>query len=101
MQAIDYNDRIKSIMKILGIETSCDDTCASVLEIKKNKPILLSQIISSQEKLHSQYGGVFPSLAKREHQKNIIPVLIKALKKANLLKLNKPTLSKSLSKTQI
>lgn len=87
LQAIDYNDRIKSIMKILGIETSCDDTCASVLEIKKNKPILLSQIISSQEKLHSQYGGVFPSLAKREHQKNIIPVLIKALKKADLLKL--------------
>lgn len=101
LQAIDYNDRIKSIMKILGIETSCDDTCASVLEIKKNKPILLSQIISSQEKLHSQYGGVFPSLAKREHQKNIIPVLIKALKKANLLKLNKPTLSKSLSQKQI
>jgi len=80
-------------MKILGIETSCDDTCASVLEIKKNKPILLSQIISSQEKLHSQYGGVFPSLAKREHQKNIIPVLIKALKKADLLKPNKSTLN--------
>jgi len=93
LQAIDYNDRIKSIMKILGIETSCDDTCASVLEIKKNKPILLSQIISSQEKLHSQYGGVFPSLAKREHQKNIIPVLIKALKKADLLKPNKSTLN--------
>lgn len=78
-------------MKILGIETSCDDTCASVLEIRKNKPILLSQIISSQEKLHNQYGGIFPSLAKREHQKNIIPVLTKALKKADLLKLKKQT----------
>lgn len=76
-------------MKILGIETSCDDTCASVLEKRKKKIVLLSQIISSQEKLHADYEGVFPSLAKREHQKNIILVLEKSLIQANLLKLKK------------
>jgi N6-L-threonylcarbamoyladenine synthase len=77
-------------MKILAIETSCDDTCASILSARSPaKPgsiKLLSQIISSQEKLHEQYGGVFPSLAKREHQKNIIPVITRALKEAHLLK---------------
>jgi N6-L-threonylcarbamoyladenine synthase len=76
-------------MKILGIETSCDDTCASVLEKKGAKISLLSQIISSQEKLHAQYGGVFPSLAKREHQENIVHILEQSLKKANLLKPSK------------
>lgn len=76
-------------MKILGIETSCDDTCASILEKKGAKINLLSQIISSQEKLHAQYGGVFPSLAKREHQENIVHILEQALKKADLLKPSK------------
>ncbi|MFA5368883.1 MAG: tRNA (adenosine(37)-N6)-threonylcarbamoyltransferase complex transferase subunit TsaD [Candidatus Paceibacterota bacterium] len=80
-------------MKILAIETSCDDTCASILSarspIKPGSIKLLSQIISSQEKLHQQYGGVFPSLAKREHQINIIPVITKALKEADLLKPSK------------
>jgi len=68
-------------MKILGIETSCDDTCISV--IKDNK--ILSNLISSQEKIHAQYGGVFPSLAKREHQLNIVPLLIKGLKQSKSL----------------
>lgn len=73
-------------MKILAIETSCDDTCLSVLEKNKNNIKLLSQIISSQEKLHAPYGGVFPSLAKREHQNKIVPLLEQAFKKSNLLK---------------
>lgn len=79
-------------MKILSIETSCDDTCASVIELKASKLDfeadfkLLSNIISSQVKLHAQYGGVFPTLARREHQKNIICVVKKALNKAGLLK---------------
>jgi N6-L-threonylcarbamoyladenine synthase len=80
-------------MKILGIETSCDDTCASILEKKGAKINLLSQIVSSQEKLHAQYGGVFPSLAKREHQENIVHILEQALAKADLLK---PSKSKKL-----
>jgi N6-L-threonylcarbamoyladenine synthase len=91
-------------MKILAIETSCDDTCASILSARSPaKPgniKLLSQIISSQEKLHEQYGGVFPSLAKREHQKNIIPVIARALKEANLLKEKSGTDLKKISKVQ-
>lgn len=68
-------------MKILGIETSCDDTCISVIENNK----ILSNLVSSQEKIHAPYGGVFPSLAKREHQSNIVPLLIKGLKQSKSL----------------
>jgi N6-L-threonylcarbamoyladenine synthase len=64
---------------ILGIESSCDDTSAAVL---KNDSIL-SNIIASQ-KVHEEYGGVVPELASRAHQKNIIPVVDKALKEANV-----------------
>jgi len=82
-------------MKILAIETSCDDTCAAVIKfdsavlkpsVKNADFSVISNIISSQVKLHSKYGGVYPTLAKREHQKNLIPVLIAALKKGGLLK---------------
>jgi len=73
-------------MKILGIETSCDDTCASIVEIKNEKFYILSNIISSQIQIHREWGGVYPSLARREHQKNITSVLKNSLKKAGLLK---------------
>lgn len=73
---------------ILGIETSCDDTCISIVESKNSHFEILSNVISSQIKKHRKHGGVYPSLAKREHQKNLIPVLKKALKKANLLNKN-------------
>ncbi|TET84488.1 MAG: tRNA (adenosine(37)-N6)-threonylcarbamoyltransferase complex transferase subunit TsaD [Candidatus Nealsonbacteria bacterium] len=69
-------------MKILAIDTSCDDTCISLTKVKNGKLEILSNIISSQVKLHAKYGGVYPSLAKREHQKNLPTVLKKALKKA-------------------
>lgn len=72
-------------MKILAIDTSCDDTCCSVVEEKKGSFFIHSNVVSSQVSLHQQYGGVFPSLAKREHQKNLIPVLHQALKAAKLL----------------
>ena len=75
-------------MKILSIDTSCDETCAAVLEVKKGNFKILSNIISSQIKLHQKYGGVYPSLAKREHQRNLIPVLKKALKKAESPKID-------------
>ncbi len=72
-------------MKILGIDTSCDDTAVSV--VKKNKEInILSNIVSSQIKIHKKWGGVYPTLAKRAHEKNLVPVLKKALKEAGLLK---------------
>ncbi|OGM98283.1 MAG: tRNA (adenosine(37)-N6)-threonylcarbamoyltransferase complex transferase subunit TsaD [Candidatus Yanofskybacteria bacterium RIFCSPLOWO2_01_FULL_41_34] len=74
-------------MKILGIETSCDETAASVIEVTgKNGIKVLSNIISSQVKLHAKYGGVVPSLAAREHVKNIGHVFNYALKQAGLLK---------------
>ena len=64
---------------ILGIETSCDDTS---IGISKNN-IILSNIVSNQE-IHTMYGGVVPELASREHQKNIVPTLSAALKKAKI-----------------
>ncbi|MDD4409095.1 MAG: tRNA (adenosine(37)-N6)-threonylcarbamoyltransferase complex transferase subunit TsaD [Candidatus Pacebacteria bacterium] len=73
-------------MIILGIETSCDDTGISLMDESPEKVRILANSVSCQEKIHSPYGGVFPALAKREHQKNILPLLKKALKKANLLK---------------
>jgi len=72
-------------MKILAIETSCDDTCVSILKIENRKFKILSNIVSSQVKLHAKYGGVYPFMAKREHQRNLAPVLKKALIEARLL----------------
>jgi len=63
-------------MLILGIDTSCDETSISLLKIKRSEVKVLSNIISSQTKLHAQYGGVYPFLAKREHQKNL-PIVFK------------------------
>jgi len=72
-------------MNILAIETSCDDTCCAILEIKNKKIKILSNIVSSQVKIHQPYGGVYPFLAKREHQRNLAPILKKALVEARLL----------------
>jgi len=74
-------------MKILSIDTSCDDTSIAVVEVENKRFKILSNIISSQVELHTKYGGVYPTLAKREHQKNLVPVLKKALKQAGLLNL--------------
>jgi len=69
-------------MIILAIETSCDDTCIAILKIRNSELKILSNVISSQVKLHAKYGGVYPFLAKREHQKNLPAVLKRALNKA-------------------
>lgn len=91
-------------LTILAIDTSCDDTCIAILKIGNWKPStkaklgagpvphrnkvssagleFLSNVVSSQVKLHEKYGGVYPSLAKREHQKNLPIVLEKAKKEA-------------------
>jgi N6-L-threonylcarbamoyladenine synthase len=66
---------------ILGIESSCDDTSAAIIQ----DGFLLSNIISNQE-VHKQYGGVVPELASRAHQQNIIPVVDSAIKKAGINK---------------
>tara|TARA_B100000029_G_scaffold478608_1_gene524874 strand:+ start:7865 stop:8893 length:1029 start_codon:yes stop_codon:yes gene_type:complete len=62
-------------IKILGIETSCDDTAAGVVEDGSK---LLSNVISSQAQLHSAHGGVVPEVASRQHVRDLVPVLEKA-----------------------
>ncbi len=68
-------------MIILGIETSCDDTALALIETRTEGGIfecrVIGSLVHSQADLHSQYGGVFPTLAKREHGKNLIPLLHK------------------------
>ena len=77
-------------MYILGIESSCDETAASVIKfnIETNKIDVLSNIISSQIEIHKKYGGVVPEIAAREHVLNILPVINEALKTAKLTKKN-------------
>ncbi len=76
----------------LAIETSCDDTAIAVMRAeegggKLKKIEAVSNIVSSQVKLHAEYGGVYPSLAKREHQKNLPVVFEDAVKGFDLSKL--------------
>lgn len=68
-------------MLVLGIETSCDETSASVVEDGKK---ILSNIIASQIDVHTKFGGVVPELASRKHIQNIIPVIMEALSVANV-----------------
>jgi tRNA N6-adenosine threonylcarbamoyltransferase len=67
--------------RILGIETSCDETAASVVE---NGRLILSNLIASQADLHAQYGGVFPEVASRQHILTIYPILEQALLQAHV-----------------
>ncbi len=73
-------------MRILGIETSCDETSISILEFNQNQCKILVNLIYSQVAIHQPYGGVVPNLAKREHQKKLAPLFKLALKQTNLLK---------------
>jgi len=76
-------------MKILGIETSCDDTCIAIINAQKKNGFcfdILSDIVSSQIEIHKKWGGVWPTLAKRAHQQNLVPVLEQSLKKAGKIK---------------
>lgn len=78
-------------MIILAIETSCDDTCVAVVKVKGQKSPsfkILSNIVSSQVRIHRKWGGVYPTLAKREHQKNLPIILKKALISAKNPKIN-------------
>ena len=66
-------------MRILGIESSCDETAAAVVEDGRR---VLSSVVASQLDVHSKYGGVVPELASREHLRAIVPVVEEALLKA-------------------
>lgn len=78
-------------MRILGIETSCDETAISIIETKGKLDgdfhinVLANEILS-QIGIHREYGGVFPMIAKREHAKNLVPLLLQALKHSDILK---------------
>lgn len=72
---------LKRSVKILGIETSCDETSAAVVE---NGRKLLSNIVSSQMKIHMRYGGVVPEIASRNHVEQITLVIEEALEEAQL-----------------
>jgi len=64
-------------MKILGIESSCDDTAAAVVEDGRK---LLSSVVSSQEDIHAAFGGIVPEVACRKHIENVLPVIESALR---------------------
>jgi N6-L-threonylcarbamoyladenine synthase len=76
-------------MRILSIETSCDETAVSIVEVTGDFPdatyTLLGNSLFSQIDIHKEFGGVFPTVAKREHIKTILPMLKKALEESELL----------------
>ncbi len=67
--------------RVLGIETSCDETAISLISVDgaTRKVTVLGNTVHSQVDMHAPHGGVFPMLAKREHQANLVPVLLKTL----------------------
>ncbi len=69
-------------MLILGIESSCDDTAAAVL---RNETTILSSVLTSQDAIHTRFGGVVPELASRNHLEAIVPVVRQALSHAEVL----------------
>ena len=68
-------------MKILGIETSCDETAAAVIE---DGSVIHSNVVASQAALHAQFGGIVPEIASRQHMLAMVPVMQQALADANL-----------------
>lgn len=68
-------------VRLLGIETSCDETAAAVVEDGKK---MLSNVVASQVDIHAQYGGVFPEVASRQHVITIYPILEQALQQAHI-----------------
>ena len=67
--------------RILGIESSCDETAAAVVA---DGCEILSSVVASQVDIHRKYGGVVPELASREHLRNIVPVVREALELARM-----------------
>jgi len=68
-------------MLVLGVESSCDDTAAAVLQDGRT---ILASLVSSQDQLHQPYGGVVPELASRQHIRSILPIIDSALKQAGI-----------------
>ena len=68
-------------MPLLALETSCDETSAAVVDQGR----VLSNVVSSQIKIHAEYGGVVPELAAREHLRNVLPVARRAISEAGIM----------------
>ncbi|MDY6877905.1 MAG: tRNA (adenosine(37)-N6)-threonylcarbamoyltransferase complex transferase subunit TsaD [Chloroflexota bacterium] len=68
-------------MRILAIETSCDETAAAVVEDGRR---ILSNVVASQVELHARYGGIFPEVASRAHIEAIVPVIEQAMREAHI-----------------
>jgi N6-L-threonylcarbamoyladenine synthase len=69
------------VIRILAVETSCDETAAAVVEDGRR---ILSNVVASQVELHARYGGVFPEIASRAHVEAIVPVIEQAMRAAHL-----------------
>jgi N6-L-threonylcarbamoyladenine synthase len=77
-------------MKVLGIETSCDETAVCLIEASGDllndfQFTVLGNALISQAKMHAEYGGVFPNLAKREHAKNLVPLMTQVFKETGAI----------------
>ena len=81
VEEINTNSLENPIARILGIETSCDETAAAVVE---NGRDILSSTVASQVDLHAQFGGIFPEVASRQHILAIYPIVDQALKEAHI-----------------
>jgi len=68
-------------MRVLGIESSCDETAASIVEDGR---VVRSDVVASQHEVHARYGGVVPELASRAHIRNVVPVVQAALDRAGV-----------------
>ena len=68
-------------VRILGIETSCDETAAAVVEDGRH---ILSNVVATQVEMHAKYGGIVPEIASRQHMRTLIPVVDRALEDAGL-----------------
>jgi N6-L-threonylcarbamoyladenine synthase len=68
-------------MRILGIETSCDETCAAVVEDGRR---VLANVVATQIEIHRKYGGVVPEIASRAHLESLLPVVTEAMAQAGL-----------------
>ncbi len=89
-------------MKILAIETSCDETAISLVDFKSaNKFEIIFDSVLSQIEIHKKYGGVYPKLAKREHEENLFPLFFKTLEKSGFLKKRKKQISFSKNEEKI
>ncbi|HNT24439.1 MAG TPA: tRNA (adenosine(37)-N6)-threonylcarbamoyltransferase complex transferase subunit TsaD [Anaerolineales bacterium] len=74
-------DQTSTPIRILGIESSCDETAAAVVEDGRR---ILSNVVASQVDLHAQFGGIFPEVASRQHIRAVYPIVEQALQQAHL-----------------